>query len=374
MVRDGRLVKLLFRAIAKLLTPAPLRRPEEIQEAFRSVSTVGVLCAAGIGDAIMATPLFAAIKRCKPDARVLVIGTESTTQVFQNHPGVDRILSFSIRPLAFLSLLRLWVNLRQEKIDLFLAAQPANTIRHSLIAACSGANLRLKHSYDYTAFPERDFSFVYSALLPDQMERHRVELNLDLLRFLGASIPPGSLSPHYHVQGAAHRKIETLLRSWNSGYSSKQMIALHPGGLQENKKWPVERFVEIGQALVNRGALVCLVGGQEEKAICDTLGSAIASSAVLNFAGQLSLNETAALLKRCRLLLSNDTGIMHLATAVGTKVIAVFGPTDARHIGPFTSNAKVLSRTRDIRSVGMEEVLQTILEVWGEMPEIQEHA
>lgn len=371
MVRVDRLIKLLFRVIARLLAPAPLRRPEEMQKAFRSVRTVGVLCAAGIGDAIMATPLLAAIKRHKPAARVLVIGTESTIQVFKNNPCADRILNFSARPLAFLALLRLWVNLRKEKIDLYLAAQPANTIRHSLIAACSGAKLRLKHSYDYTAFPERDFSFVFSALLPNQMERHRVELNLDLLRFFGASIAPASLSPRYYVNSVAHKKIELLLRSWNSGYSSKQMVALHPGGLRESKKWPLQRFADVGRALIKKGALVCLVGGDAEMKSCDALVSAMASSAALNLAGQLALDETAALLKRCRFLLSNDTGIMHLATSVGTKVIAIFGPTDARHIGPFASNASVIFRAKDISEVGSEDVLQAVLQVWEDRCELR---
>lgn len=340
----------------------PLRHPEEVQKTYNAARTVCVLCAAGIGDAIMATPLLAGIKRSKPEARLIVIATESTTPVFKNNPCVDRVLGYSSEQRPLPALLRLWVELRQEKIDLFFAAQPSNTIRRSLIAACSGAKLRLKHSYDYTEFPERDFSFVYNTLLPNQMERHRVELNLDFLRFLGEDIPECSIYPSFQIDDITRTKIETLVRSQIDEYSAKRLIAIHPSVLRENKIWPIERFSEITHTLVKRKATICLVGGKDEAKLCSTIVSTINSPSVLNFAGKFTLEETAALLTHCQFLLSNDTGIMHLATAVGTKVVAIFGPTDFKHIGPFSRDAKIIFKSKSISDVQVSDVLQIILQ------------
>lgn len=349
-----------LRLILSLLFRARPLSKEEMMRIWRQTKVCCVVSASGIGDSLMATPLIEGIKRCNPGLRLVVASTDVFAQVFEGNPHVDAILTYSLRPWAVLSFMRLVWRLRRERIDVLFAAQPANTIRHSLIAALSGARVRLKHTYDYGAAFERDLSFVYQIRLPDSMKRHRVELNLDFLRFLGEEVGEGSISPYLGVGRKAREKVESWLLSVNRGKETPGLFALHPGGVRQNKRWTAQGFSEVGREIISSGFSVCLVGGGDEQDLCQHIAREIGVDGVLNAAGLFSLEETAALLKKCRCLISNDTGIMHLATAVKIPVVALFGPTDFRHIGPFSGEMRVLWRSRDINDVTPLDVLQAV--------------
>ena len=107
----------------------------------------------------------------------------------------------------------------------------------------------------------------------------------------------------------------------------RPLLALAPGARWPTKRWPVERFAAVAEALaLAQGAGVVILGGAEDAALAAALCQRL-SVPVLDSTGQLSLMHTAALLQRCRLLLSNDSGLMHLATALQVPVVAIFGPT-----------------------------------------------
>ena len=332
------------------------------RKVWNNAKTIAVLCSSGIGDSLMATPLIEELKKRHPKIRLIVVSTETYAQVFERNPAIDCILKYShtLKSGSFLEFIDFILRLRKERIDIFFAAQPSNTINHSIIAALSGAKLRLKHSYDYGASNERDFSFVYNSLLPDSMEKHRVELNLEFLRFLGENVQEKSSRPIFYISDDADKKMESWLMSNGKSKLHGNLVAIHPGGVRENKRWMPDRFAEMGKELIKRGFVVCLVGGKDEKDLCDYIEDMIKKDAVHNVAGEFVLEETAALLKKCLFLLSNDTGIMHLATAVGTPVIAIFGPTDCRHIGPYGEKAIVISKNNNIQDVLVSDVLDVI--------------
>lgn len=350
------------RLIAYLLFRAKPLSKKEMRRIWRQAKVCCVLCASGIGDSLMATPLIDEIKRCNPGLRLVLVSTEIFAQVFERNPHVDAISTYGLRRYAIPSFMRMVWRLRKEEIDVLFAAQPANTIRHSLITAFSGAKIRLKHTYDYGTSRERDFSFVYHRLLPDNMNHHRVELNLDFLRFFGEEIEKNTVHPRYVLKGEAQDKIETWLKTENRRGYADGLIAIHPGGGRDNKRWVPEGFAVVGNELIKMGFTVCLVGGRDEKELCEMIGDTMDSEEVLNVAGKFSMEETAAFLTRCRCLLTNDTGIMHLATAVGTPVIVIFGPTEPKHIGPFSRRAKILFNSRNIENITPKEVLDTIIE------------
>ncbi len=361
----GRLAKSLVRlAVFRLNGAAQAPDLHEMRKTWQRAQTCGIVCAAGLGDALMATPLIEAIKHRKPGARVIVVAKNTTASIFARNPDVDGVISYDARPRAFLSFVRALWKIRRENLEVLFAAQPANRIRHSLIAAFSGAGVRLKHDYDHGQHTEREFSFVYTALLPNLMERHRVELNLDLLRFLDEELAERRHCLRFYIGRPAHEKIvRRLLAIGESGRHSR-LIAIHPGGGRQNKWWLPERFAQVGKELMRLDFTVCLVGGREERDLCEGIAKKMNLPAALNFAGNFSLEETAALLKRCCCLLSNDSGIMHLATAVGAPVIALFGPTDFRHIGPFSPRAKIVFKSGNIQDLSCAEVFNV---VWREI-------
>jgi heptosyltransferase-2 len=348
MIKFG---KKVIRSLTRFFFSANDLNKKEMIEVWKNSKTICVLSASGIGDSIMATPLIEEIKSCRPGSRLIVVSTVTCALVFERNPNVDLIMRYTYGIQSFFSSVLQLLKLRKEHIDVLFAAQPSNTIRHSLITAFSNAKLRLKHTYDYGTSMERDFSFVYSKLLPDSMERHRVELNLDLLRFLGEEIQEKSIYPRFEISSTAQKKIEDFLKFDGRINNYEKLIAIHPGGGRENKRWSPERFTEVGKKLIKDGFSICLIGGKDEKSLSDYIAEKIDKNKVLNFTGKLSLDETAALLKRCCCLVSNDSGIMHLATAVGIPVIAIFGPTDFRHIGPYAKCVKIICKSSNIDEV-----------------------
>lgn len=321
---------------------------------WRSARACCILAASGIGDALMATPLFEEMKRLRPSMKLIVAASNSTKQVFESNPLIDRLITYETGGLK--SILSMAARLRKERIGILFAAQPSNTVAHSVIAALSGARFKLKHDYDYGDEVHRDYSIIFHALLPNDHDRHRVELNLDFLRFLGEPIPEGTSYPKYYLKPSSWVRIVELLAS--NSVNKGRMAAIHPGGLRPEKKWPAVRFAEVAAELINQGWEIIIVGSRHEKDDADAIKRLCRGAH--NVTGMLGLDETAALLKKCRLLISNDTGIMHLATAVGTPVVAVFGPTNHKHIGPCGSESVVVATDADVKRVYKSDVLRAV--------------
>ncbi len=353
-----RICKLLIRILLYPIFRAKPVDAVEIRKKWKYAGTCCVLAGSGIGDGIMATPFIKAIKERKPQGKLIILCSESNRPVFEENPHVDLILDYNGNRNTFSSVVALCLKMRREKPDFFFAAQPANTIRHALIAAFSGAKILCKHTYDYTGACERDYSFAYHVLLPDKMERHRVKLNLDFLRHLGDEIPENSIYPEFHTNKGARKKMEAFLQTFGISGDRDGMAAVHAGSGRQEKRWPAECFSEIIGYLVRKNLTIFLVGGKSERNLNHHIKKAAGGNRVINIAGVLTLDETAALMEQCRFLISNDSGIMHLATSLDIAVIALFGPTDSRHIGPMSKNAIVMNKSPRIKDITPQDVMK----------------
>lgn len=365
---DGRLsnfLKYFVRFFLYQFVRAQTHSEGKIREIWSKAKVCCVASASGIGDSLMATPMIEQIKRCKPEIKLIVVSIKRTTPVFVHNPNVDKIIQYdhnfdSIKFNSIIPFILMLLKIRRENIDIFLAAQPFNVIRHSLIAAFSKAKMKLKHTYVYGTSTERDYSFIYHKLLPDNMARHRVELNLDFLRFMGEKIGEKSTFPRFHIRGVTNKHIDEMLIKDIFENRLNKIIAVHAGGGRANKRWPPNSFAEVIKALINKGFPVYLVGGYDEKILNNQIFNQIGVEEVFNVAGIFSLEETAALLKRCKCLITNDSGIMHLSTAVDVPVLSIFGPTDFRRIGPYSKKARVIFKSDDIQSVTPKDILVEI--------------
>ena len=125
--------------------------------------------------------------------------------------------------------------------------------------------------------------------------------------------------------------------------SQDLVIGIHPGGGWQYKLWPIERFAALGDLLSrNCGAKVLVFAGPDETSLQDHIAELMKSPPVL--VKDVGLRELAALIQRCALYIGNDTGPMHIAAAVGTRVVAIFGSTSARRSGPYGSGHVVISK------------------------------
>lgn len=351
--------KIFIRPLCRLLLSAKGLEKNKINDIWKSANTCCVVANSGIGDAIMATPLIMAIKKRRPDIRLILIASTTTQFIFKNHFEIDSLLVYNHHNIP--SFTKLIFKLRKMNIDVLLVAQPSNVISCALIAALGHAKLCLKHYKEYGIEQYRNFDFVYHELLPDDMHRHRVELNLDLLRFLGETIKPNAIFPCFTVSETAQSKIAELLLNSNIS-KNQQIITMHPGSGRKDKQWAPENFAQLARQLIDSNYCIVFVGGKEENGLCKKICSDIHSYRAINVAGALNLEETAALLQSSQMLISNDSGIMHLATAVNTPVTALFGHTEPKHIGPFSKNlkSKTIKKSNKVSDIKVDDVIKII--------------
>ena len=173
---------------------------------------------------------------------------------------------------------------------------------------------------------------LYSAVaIPSSTDQHRVEYDLCALRHLGLHPKPGT--PVVYVSPAEEQAVEAWLQEagLRSSRDSPLLLLLQPGARYSLKVWPHERFVELADRLANRFSCRILLGGdQREQAIAEEIARKTRCAPMV-VAGEFSLLQFASLAKRCALFVGNDGGAMHIASAMGTPVVALFGPTYPRH-------------------------------------------
>jgi heptosyltransferase-2 len=218
-----------------------------------------------------------------------------------------------------------------------LVADLQNNFRSALISRLSGAPVRTVYR------PGRAGRFGYVRFrIPWPAAGRPVALKyIDSLRRTGAS--DDGLGLELAVPPDAARRVAELL-SRAGAAPGRPLLVLAPGAGRRTKRWPADRFAEVGAHFARRGYAVALAGGPADAGACAAAAARLGSPAA-DLSGALSLTETAALIGRGALLVTNDTGVMHLASALGVPAAAVFGPT-TRHFGffPFRAPARVVER------------------------------
>jgi heptosyltransferase-2 len=280
-----------------------------------------------VGDAILTLPALEALDRRFPRAEISLLGRSWVAGLFAGVAAVDRILAYESagahRCLA--GRWRLARALRRERFD--LAILFPNSLDAALVPWLARIPRRLGTPSDgrglLLTHPVR--------VVRGSAERHQVFHYLGLVRALGAD---GDPTPRLAVAPTAAESVDRILADAGVPAGSA-IIALNPGSVYGGaKRWPADRFAAAGDLLVDRwNAQVVLVGSGGELPVLERVARAMRRRAIV-LGGRTDLAELAALLRRARLLLTNDTGAMHVAAAVDTPVVAVFGPTDADATGP----------------------------------------
>lgn len=304
-------------------------RPSRIED----VHDILVLRPDGVGDVVMSGPFLRELRRARPHARITLVVAPRALNLVQTCPYVDRVLTVRIpppkavvetwwRPLArrtaALSLARR--DLSPGSYD--LAVVPRWGVDHheaSVLAYLSGATYRVgysEHVSDDKQKRNRGYDRYFTLVVDDRSVKHEVERNLALLSVL--RVEPSD------------DKLETWLSEEDEDFASEilaspadeLLVALGPAAGSPNRMWPIGRFVELGRRLTDQGARLLVMGGPGEEALGGELRRRLGGE-VVDSIGRTTLRQSAALLKRCSLYCGNDTGVMHLAAAVGIPVVEV---------------------------------------------------
>lgn len=341
----------LVRWIIKLLSSGFFRKYKIRGGSYQSVF---VLCGAGIGDAVMATPMIEAIKKHNAKTRIMVISNNTNADVFKFNPSISKQIIYSDSQYSRLKSCCL---ILCTKCDVFIGTQPSNTIIHSVFAFISLAKIKAKINKMNIDFVYEDYDFLYDVLIPNNKKCHRVELNMDIARSIGL------------ISGASHRiKCKIYFskgqKQMNSFFFNADCVTVHLGGGRKQKIWPIENYFKIISYLLDKKKTVIIVGGNEERGLISKIG--IDSYVkIIDLVGKLKLNELHAVLQRSSLLITNDTGVMHIGAATNVKIIALFGNTEPLHIGPYTDTATIISGGR-VNDISVEEVINSINQLLNE--------
>ncbi len=277
-----------------------------------------VVQTAFLGDVVLTTPLLRELRRARPSAPLTVVTTPVGAETLAGHPSVDAIEILDKRggdrgPLGLAGVVR---RVRAGRPDVAVAAQ--RSARTGLIVLLSGAGLRI----GFAGAPGR---FAYTERVPWTPSDHAVRRYLALALPAGGDPRAADPRPEIPVLPEARERARALLAEAGIG-ESEPVLAVAPGSIWGTKRWLPEGFAAVVRAAASRGLAPVLVGSAAERALCEEVAEAAGARAA-NLAGRCRIPELAAVLARARALVSNDSGAGHLAGAVGTPVVAIFGPT-----------------------------------------------
>jgi lipopolysaccharide heptosyltransferase II len=304
-------------------------------DAFRPRRILVVRLSA-LGDVLLATPAVRALKAAQPQARIDWLTHAAYAPLLEGLPFVDEVVPYrpgddgGVRGSA-----RLWSRIRGRRYDAVIDLQ--RKPRTALLSLASGARLML-------AAHRRTLGGMTAAGLgrdrplrgPHQAQRYMQAIG----SLLGVPVEPGplqiGLAPKTRAEADA--EVEKLL-----GGAREPLVALAPGAAHATKRWSPARFAEVGRALCEGGRReLVLVGGPADAAELDALRAGLGALPAID-ARWLELPALAVLLARCQFVISNDSGPVHLAQAVGVPVVAVFGPTSPERWAPRGPQSRAVS-------------------------------
>ncbi|MDH4161642.1 MAG: lipopolysaccharide heptosyltransferase II [Nitrospirota bacterium] len=301
-----------------------------------------------IGDVVQTLPALEAIKRALPDSRIDWVVEEAAAGILEGHPLIDRLLVsrrktwFRLlkRPNTFLQGSRELKNFISElkKVRYDMAIDFQGLLKSGIVMGLARADRKIGYA------GSREFSslFLNERLPAYDIERHALERYLDIARYLGAVDPSSVCVLPIDLEKKLIRERLSIAVSKN-----ERIVVLNPMARWQTKLWPEEKFSQLADRLISeRRAAVIFTGSTNDREVIDRIMGMMKRRA-LNWAGDTTLKELAALASIADLFITTDTGPMHLAAAAGGRVLALFGPTAPWRTGPFGSGHKVVRKGLD---------------------------
>ncbi|MBA2286793.1 MAG: lipopolysaccharide heptosyltransferase II [Ktedonobacteraceae bacterium] len=302
-----------------------------------------------IGDLVLSLTAVRALKRTYPEAEIDLLAMPSSARIIapEQDPDIAQLLTYDPnvwrRPRALVQLknwreaIRVYRLLRRRRYDLALSVFGDWA---AIIAVLSGAQRRV--GFGRESYPGFMTDSVPGYHWAPGDHKHEVDYCLELARAAGATTGPEVRIPHLYVDPRAHQAVEQLL-SQEGVRDDRPLIACHVSSNNgQSKRWPTPYWATLIDRMAREAqAYVVLTGAPDDLPLIADITRRLTGPAI-NLAGKTSLGQLAALLQRADLLISGDSGPMHIAAAVGTPLIAIHGPTDLAQSGPVSPDATVL--------------------------------
>jgi heptosyltransferase-2 len=290
---------------------------------------------AGVGDLLLSQPAVRALREAYPQSKICLLTSSKAGDMRDDFLFLDHWVTADVEYRGGLSggrwlplVRRVW-QLRRERFDLAMNMRTLYSaagsrkmqwlLRAIAARATAGRNTNGWGPYFTVSIPE-----------PLQGQKYEMEYDIELVQLLG--VPVADRTVTFSLPPQAVSRMQELLARERVG-ATDLLIGIHPGGMP-SRRWPAERFSRLIDMLAQRyHAAFVLTGSSQEASLCSRIG-ALARARVVSTAGRLSLRELGALIRRCNVFVSNDTGPMHIAAVLQTPLVALFGPGDITRFDP----------------------------------------
>jgi len=307
-----------------------------------------IVALSGIGDALMFTPALKLLKKNLPEAQIdALVMIKGAEDIYSSNPNIDRIYYFDFLKEGKLNSLKFVVGLR-NKYDASINVYPSNRKEYNIIQYLIGAKHRA--GVRYLRRDKQNFGFLNNISVLEDDALHNAQTNIKLCEALTGKKFDVESPLEFYLTG----KDENLSKQFYTNHSIKDdelVIGFHPGcATHKNhikRRWEPEKFAELGKKLIKeKKSKILLFGGPDEKELKENVFSQINSSDSF-IVNSGSLKESAAIMKRCNLFVTNDSSQMHIAAAMQLKVVAIIGPTNQNYIYPWQTEHKIISLNLD---------------------------
>ena len=270
-----------------------------------------------IGDVVHTTALFRSLKSYNPEIKIHYVTFKAPSLLIQNDPDLQKI--WTLGGKTYKHLINLAKELRKEKFDVFINLQPS--IKTKVFSLILGVKKTVTYKKTFKLHAVENFwqtakPLIKDIILPDEIKIYLPE--------------------------EAKEKAKSLIQT------DKKMVGFNIGATtaRQGRKYPIELWKELAKNIIDKHNCKIVLTGSKEDA--EEAGKLLdISPEIVSFCGKLSLTESATLLQRCDLVISGDTGPLHIATAVGTKVIGLYGSAPILRTGPYGNNHFALKSDMD---------------------------
>ncbi|MDD5566242.1 MAG: glycosyltransferase family 9 protein [Candidatus Omnitrophica bacterium] len=324
--RIKRIVKGLYLALRKILFFPVLIFRKPLLPKEGDINTILLLRHDRLGDMVVSTAVFEALKRRFPSSVIIVLASRRNAELIQSDPAVDEVVVYQ-------GPIRYYKEFRRKKIDLAIDLFLTYELKQAFLTMLSGARYRL-------GFEKAGREVFFNVKGPVVAScRSMKEQLLELLKPLGVS--GAGIEPRLVVSQEEKALAFDYLIS--RGFRKEDLnIAIHPGGFYPSQRWPVDRFVEVAKLCINRyGARIILFEDKFDKELIRGMEEKIGSRSIAS--GALSIRQFMASVAQCDLLLCNNSGPLHIAAALGVPTVSTLGPTDRNLWSPGGKKHIVLS-------------------------------
>jgi lipopolysaccharide heptosyltransferase II len=293
-----------------------------MQRALSPYQNILIIKPGAVGDLLQMTPVIRALKAYSPKAKIsMLVGSVITAALFRNDPRISETVIFERdgRHRSLSSRFALWRYLHRQGYDLVLNYQRSNLKTWFLASAALPSRVLVYHKAKNRTV-------------------HAVANYLETLLPLG--LVPADLELELYLDEGSRAYAQNLFSA--EGLEGRTVIALNPGATHEVNRWPAGNFAELADLVAYRmQASPLIIGGPDDVSLADEI-VARSRTKPASVAGKTSLLQLGAVLEKCSLLVSGDTGPLHMATSVGTRSIALFGAADPDRTGPIGKGHRVI--------------------------------